>query len=169
MLLVATLAAGQTMPSAKTTEPIHLALNGILGLELGMNREALPKSTPSRELRCTIPDTHGDKRCKLLVNDDVRIGGASVLFADFVLDSNNKVVNIAFSLNTSRVGFDPLVFSLKKKFGEPFGKAKLPLLCWQNQVSNLLLLAGDHPPVIAMSLIPKCERYDERRELEIGE
>ena len=160
ILLVATFAAGQEIPSAGTAEPFALALNEILGIKLGMNQDALPKSTPDRELRCALADNHNHVQCKLLIHDEVIVAGARVLFVNFVLDMK-AVTNIAFDLDTSHMGLNPLVFSLRRQLGEQFGKTRLPLLCWQNQVSSLILFAAEDPPAVVMSIAPACDKYDE--------
>jgi hypothetical protein len=111
---------------------------------------------PLSELHCDVADTHDHARCKLVINDEIAIAGARVLSVGLMLDKN-RVSTIIFELNTSRSGFEPLVFTLKKRFGEQFGKTRLPLLCWQNQVSSLIFFAGEDPPVVVMSLALACD------------
>jgi len=159
-LLISTLVVGQQMPSAGTTEAVHLALNDMVGLNLGMSRDALPRATGNRDLRCALPETMGYTRCKLLIKDEVIFAGARVLAAEVVLDEN-KVTDITFYLNTSRMGPKPLAFLIQKKYGEQFPETKLPVMCWQNQISSLVFLAGEAPAII-MSLTANCAKYQER-------
>jgi hypothetical protein len=163
MLLAATLVAAQKQFSADVPRPLHLALNDITGITLGMNRDSLPESIPARELRCTSSDAQGRMRCQLLIHDELLIVGARVLSADFWLNEN-RVTDIVFNLNTSHLGFMPLVFGLKKQFGEQFGATKLPALCWQNQVSSVTLFAAENSPAVFMSLTPTCKKFSETGE-----
>jgi hypothetical protein len=159
MLLAAAFVSGQKQFSADAPKPLYLALNDLVGINLGMSRDALPGPTPDRELRCTSSDTQGRMRCQLLIHDELLIAGARVLSADFRLDKN-RVTDIVFNLNTSHMGFMPLVFGLKKQFGKQFGTTSLPLLCWQNQVSSVIFFADDNSPAVFMSLTPACPKYD---------
>lgn len=158
-LLISTLAVGQQMPSVGTPEAIHLALNDMLGLNLGMNRDALPRATPNRDLHCALPEM-GYTRCKLLINDEVIFAGARVLAAEVVLDKN-KVTDITFYLNASRMGPKPLAFLIQKKFGKQFPETKLPVMCWQNQASSLVFFAGEASSIV-MSLSANCTKYQEQ-------
>jgi hypothetical protein len=167
MLLVATFAVGQKMPPAGAPEAFHLVLNDILGITLGMNRHALPESTPAREIRCASSDTHDRTHCQLFINDELIMAGARILSAEFVLDKN-RVTDIIFDLNTSHMGVMPLVFELKREFGKQFGATNLPLLCWQNQVSSVILFAGENSPAVFMSLTPACPKYDVPVSMEPG-
>ena len=134
-----------------------MALNDILSIRLGMSREALPKSTPERELRCSVP-ARDRSRCRLLIHDQLIMAGAHVLSVEFMLEKN-RVTNISFDLDTTHMGPKPLVFALQKQFGAQAGNTKLPVLCWQNPVSNLLVFAGGVPTVVDMSLSEGCARY----------
>jgi hypothetical protein len=67
---------------------------------------------------------------------------------------------MTFDLDTRQMGISPLVVAFEKQFGDQSGT--LPLLCWQNPVSSVLLFAGDARNVIAMSLSIRCAKYDNR-------
>ena len=155
LVFVATFAVGQKTPLTQTQEPFHLVLNDMLSLQLGMGRDALPKATPERELRCTVPVTDHTV-CKLTILDQVTIAGARVLDAEFLLEKN-RVTKIVFELDSSYMGLTPLLFSLQKQFGQQLGT--LPLLCWQNPVSSVLFFAGEEPNIISMSLSAGCLQY----------
>ncbi|MGA2964110.1 MAG: hypothetical protein ABSD96_20785 [Candidatus Korobacteraceae bacterium] len=160
MFLAATFAVGHKLPLADAPEPFHLFLNDSVGITLAMNRDALPKSTPARELRCASSDRYGHTYCELLINDEVIIAGARVLSAEFMLDEN-RVTNIIFYLNTSHMGLMPLVVGLNKQFGEQSRPSNPHPLCWHNQVSSVTLFAGEDSPAVIMSLTPACLKYDE--------
>ncbi len=156
-LLVATFAVAQKTSSGQTPEPFHMALNDILSIRLGMSHEALPQTTPERELRCSVP-VRDRTRCRLLIHDQLIVAGARVLSAEFMLEKN-RVTNISFDLDTTHMGPKPLVFAFQKQFGAQAGNTELPVLCWQNPVSNLLVFAGGTPTIIDMSLSEGCARY----------
>jgi hypothetical protein len=143
-----------------TPEAVHLALNDTLGLNLGMSRDALPRATRDRDLRCALPDRMGYTRCKLLINDEVIFAGARVLAAEVGLDKD-KVTDITFYLNASHMGPKPLAFLIQKKFGEQFPEIKPPVTCWQHLASSLVFFAGEGASII-MSLNATCAKYQER-------
>jgi ferredoxin-thioredoxin reductase catalytic subunit len=125
MFLAATFAVGRKLPSADAPEPFHLFLNDSVGITLAMNRDALPKSTPARELRCASSDIYGHTYCELLVNDEVIIAGARVLSAEFMLDEN-RVTNIIFYLNTSHMGSCRLLLGLRSNSERNLGQPICP-------------------------------------------
>jgi hypothetical protein len=157
ILLVATFAVGQKTSSGETPEPFHMVLNDVLSIRLGMSREALPKTTPEREIRCSVP-VKDRARCRLLIHDQLIVSGARVLSAEFML-VKNRVTNISFDLDTTHMGPKPIVLAFRKKLGEQAGNTELPVVCWQNPVSNVLLFAGGIPTVVDMSLSEGCAKY----------
>ena len=157
ILLVATFAVGQKTSSGETPEPFYIALNDILDIRLGISREELPKTTPEREIRCSVP-VKDRARCRLFIHEQLIVSGARVLSAEFMLEKN-RVTHISFDLDTTHMGPKPLALAFQKKFGEQAANTALPVLCWQNPVSNVLLFAGGIPTIVDMSLSEGCAKY----------
>jgi hypothetical protein len=157
MLLAATFAVGQKL-TAEAPEPFHLLLNDIVKVKLGMTSDDLPKATPERELRCSAL-VNDRERCKMIIHDEVLMAGARVTSVEFML-TKNKVTDINFDLDIRKMGPNPLVYTIQQRFGKHYGDTELPLLCWQNPVSNLLFFSGYAANVISMSLSEGCAKYE---------
>ena len=88
-------------------EPFQIALNDILGIRLGMDRDALPKSLPRREIRCVLP-INDRALCRLSLKDQLTFAGARLRAAELQLE-NDKLTAISFDLDTSAEGPVPFV------------------------------------------------------------
>jgi len=110
-------------------EPFEIALNDTLGIRLGMDRDALPKSLPRREIRCVLP-INDHALCRLSLKDQLTFAGARLRAAELQLE-NNKLTAISFDLDTSAEGPVPFVSLFNQQFGKQYGATKLPQACWQ--------------------------------------
>ncbi len=139
-------------------EPFQIALNDILGIRLGMDRDALPKSLPRREIRCVLP-INDRALCRLSLKDQLTFAGARLRAAELQLE-NDKLTAISFDLDTSAEGPVPFVSLFNQQFGKQYGATKLPQACWQNSTSSLLLIADGGGVAVVLSLNAKCADYE---------
>ena len=156
ILLAATFAVGQKTSSGSSRAFSHGAQRHPQHQAWHEPRSIAPDNPRARiTLLCSSQGSHALQVAHPRSTDH---GGARVLSAEFMLEKN-RVTNISFDLDTTHMGPKPLVFAFQKQFGAQAGNTELPVLCWQNPVSNLLVFAGGIPTIIDMSLAEGCARY----------